>query len=487
MKLKNLPLSKVLVYTGVSLLLLISLSVLGFSALRSQPSVAQQSTTTEQQPAAQSVSVTSQSVSDSSEVAEEPTVTASVSVEVSSDSASSQPQSDDQSIASAPPEDETVTVSGNVTDTAVPSDEYRGMWISYLELQQIDMSSEAAFSAAMSTMLDNCVATGLNTVIFHVRPFGDALYESSIFPTSHLVTGSQGTQAGYDPLQVVIELAKARGLRVEAWINPYRVQLTQNLPSSLSSSNPAIAYQNNPATDDYVVAANDGLYYNPAYPEVQQLIVDGVVEIVRNYDVDGVQFDDYFYPTTDASFDATAYSKLGGGMDLSAWRRNNVNTLVKSVYDAVKRTDPTTSFGISPQGNNDNNYNSQYSDVNLWLSTPGYVDYIMPQNYWGFDYLTASGRTDYQFVKLTQQWASYDRAPSVALYIGLGAFRIEVGDGGANDQAEWSTGDNLARQITALREINGIDGFALYRYDSLYNNPSALSDTENANITAVLN
>ncbi len=383
----------------------------------------------------------------------------------SSSSTESQSSSEEQVVSDSL----TDQVNSNSVVSVSNSDEYRAVWISYLELEGMDLSSAQSFTNEMTAILDNSLSIGLNTVIFHVRPFGDALYNSSIFPSSHLVAGTQGSPLPYDPLAIAIELCHARGMNIEAWINPYRVQLNTSKPASLASTNPAVQYLNSSDKGDYVVESNGGYYYNPAYTEVQDLIVSGVVEIIQNYDVDGIQFDDYFYPTTDASFDSAAYSKLGNGTDLAVWRRENVNSLVRKVYDAVKATDPSVIFGISPQGNNDNNYNSQYSDVNLWLATPGYVDYIMPQLYWGFDYLTASGREDYQFVRLSNVWASYQRAPSVSLYIGLGAFRIGAGDGGANDQAEWSSGDNIAKQIEALRQINGISGFALYRYDNLFN------------------
>ena len=139
----------------------------------------------------------------------------------------------------------------------------------------------------------------------------------------------------------------------------------------------------------------------------------------------------------------------------------------QQVYQAVKETDPAVRFGISPQGNNANNYDQQYSDVALWMSQPGYVDYVMPQLYWGFGYLTASGRDDYQFSSLCRYWAGLERCSEVSLYIVLGGWRIGEGDGGSNDQAEWSSGHNLADMITDLRAA-GCGGFALYRYDSLY-------------------
>lgn len=350
---------------------------------------------------------------------------------------------------------------GQTNDSIAAGEEYRAVWISYLEWQRLAGCDEAAFRENVAAMLQNCADLGLNTVIAQVRPFGDALYQSELFPQSHLLSGTQGQSPGYDPLAILIEEAHARDLELEAWINPYRVQLTENLPSQLADTNPALLHP------DWVQQANGGLYYDPGLPEVRQLVVDGVKEIVANYDVDGIHFDDYFYPTTEASFDADTYAQYGQGMELADWRRDNVNQLVQQVYQAVKETDPAVRFGISPQGNNANNYDQQYSDVALWMSQPGYVDYVMPQLYWGFGYLTASGRDDYQFSSLCRYWVGLERCSEVSLYIGLGSWRIGEGDGGSNDQAEWSSGHNLADMITDLRAA-GCGGFALYRYDSLY-------------------
>ncbi len=483
-KLKNKSLTRLVVYILSGLVLVVGLGVIGISSLTSEPDELVSSSY-----ASNSSTVAVIAEPDSAPSIDSSATSTSLSTELSSTSQSDSAK-DLESASSSHTDEEVVSSVPSDINSSVQvvndSEEYRAVWISYLELEGINMSSEQSFTSSIKTMLDNCVSTGINTVIFHVRPFGDALYNSSIFPTSHLVTGTQGSSLPYDPLNVVINLCRERGLRIEAWINPYRVQLTSSKPASLASNNPAVVYMNNPATSDYVVSANDGLYYNPAYTEVQDLIVSGVVEIVKNYDIDGIQFDDYFYPTTDASFDSAAYSKLGGGVGLANWRRSNVNSLVTKVYSAVKNADPSVVFGISPQGNNDNNYNTQYSDVKLWLSTPGYVDYIMPQLYWGFNYLTASGRTDYQFVNLSNEWASYPRAASVSLYIGLGAYRIGVGDGGSNDQAEWSSGNNLAKQVEALRQISGVSGFALYRYGSLFSNTDPLAAQEIANLKSTL-
>lgn len=347
-------------------------------------------------------------------------------------------------------------------EQAVSPVAYRAMWVSYLEWPLFDTSSEQAFTGSVSALMDNCVSLGLNTVIVQVRPFSDAIYPSEIFPWSHLVTGTQGQAPGYDPLAIFVQQAHARDLAIEAWVNPYRVRLNDTMPpGALAQGHPALVHEG------WAVEANGGLYYDPALPEVQDMVVQGVVEIVRNYDVDGIQFDDYFYPTMDESFDADSYAQYGAGQDLAAWRRANVNTLVQKVYAAIKAERADVVFGISPQGNNDNNYSQQYSDVGLWLSTPGYVDYIMPQVYWGYHYTLQSGSERFAFENIVDEWLAMPRDASVSLAFGLGAYRIGEGDGSSVESDEWTSGHNLADMARTL-SARGADGYALYRYASLY-------------------
>ena len=339
---------------------------------------------------------------------------------------------------------------------------YRAMWISYLEWPLLDTSSAEAFTASVCTMLDNCVSVGLNTVIVQVRPFSDAIYPSQIYPWSHVVTGTQGQDPGFDPLAVFVEQAHTRGLIIEAWINPYRVRLKgSTLENALAPDNPAVLHP------DWVRETDSGLYYDPSRPEVQEMVAQGVLEIIRNYKVDGIQFDDYFYPTMDEAFDAERFAEYGAGQTLAEWRRSNVNALVQKVYETIKAEKPSVVFGISPQGNNDNNYTQQYSDIGLWMSTPGYVDYITPQVYWGFDYTTQNGSQRYAFGNIIDEWLAMPRDPSVSLAFGLGAYRIGDGDGSWAESEEWQNGHNLA-DMARLLAARGADGYALYRYEQLF-------------------
>ena len=150
------------------------------------------------------------------------------------------------------------------------------MWVSYLEFAEMDFSSESAFRADAAALMDNCLSLGLNTVIAQVRPFGDALYRSSLFPWSHLCTGVQGQDPGFDPLDILLQEAHGRGLSVEAWLNPYRLRSSAAMPPSLAENNLANTHP------EWVCAVGDGLYLNPAEPAAADYVVQGVAELLQN-------------------------------------------------------------------------------------------------------------------------------------------------------------------------------------------------------------
>ena len=360
-----------------------------------------------------------------------------------------------ESAVSASPE------SGRVSPSPEVSPEYRAIWISYLEWQQVDFTTAESFRTEAGKMLENCASLGANVVICHVRPFGDALYPSKLFPFSHLCTGIQGQDPGFDPLAILVEEAHRLGLQIEAWINPYRLQ-DGGTPEQLSDTNLAFLHP------DWIRKTDGGLWLNPALTQAQDYIADGIRELCGSYEIDGIHFDDYFYPTTDPAFDEveyTAYQASGGTLPLEDWRRQNVNNLVAKCYTAAHEFGKR--FGIAPQGNLENNFDSQYSDVACWLRQPGFVDYLMPQFYWGQEYEKA-GDNSLALTQLLNQWQTMPRDSQVQLYVGLGAYRIGDGDG-SDLEGEWTAGNALARQVEALDRL-GIHGVALYRYDSLFAN-----------------
>ena len=359
------------------------------------------------------------------------------------------------------------TPAPTLVTTAAPAahtDEYRAVWVSYLEWQHTDFSSQEAFAAEVGTMLDNIANLGANVVLAQVRPFGDALYPSDLYPFSHLCTGVQGQDPGFDPLAVLVQAAHDRGLELEAWVNPYRLQ-SGGTPEALSAENLANTHP------DWVRSVESGLYLDPANPEVRDYIAAGVGELCQNYDIDGVHFDDYFYPTTAADFDADTYAAYcdgGGTLALGDWRRQNVDDLVALCYRTAHEYG--VRFGIAPQGDPDSNYQNQYSDAPRWLREAGFVDYLMPQLYWGLDY-EKDGDASHSLTELAGAWLALDRRAEVALYFGLGAYRIGEGDGGdrSGPGTEWQSGKALAAQADALAGLGG-QGIGLYRYDSLFSN-----------------
>ena len=353
------------------------------------------------------------------------------------------------------------------------AEETRAVWISYLEYQSVlQGKTQKQFRNNIKTMFANIAADGFNTVFVHVRSHSDAMYDSDIFPWSVYCTGTEGTDPGYDPLEIMVDEAHSAGLLIEAWINPYRVKGNSNT-AKIAASSPAYKWLDT----GKVIVLDNGIYYNPADEEVIDLVVSGVEEIVRNYNVDGIHFDDYFYPTTSESFDKSYYNeykKSGGKLGLAAWRRQNVNILIKEVYSAIKAIDSSCRFGISPAGNTEQNYNTLYCDVETWVTSKGYVDYICPQIYFGFNNKTRP------YLDVLDEFSSMITNKNVDLIIGLAAYKAGAVDTYAGDKGknEWvNNNDILSRQITAARNDSKYAGFALYRYDSIYN-PSA--DVKNA-------
>ena len=331
---------------------------------------------------------------------------------------------------------------------------YRAVWVSYLEWQQVDFSTPETFSGDIAVILDNIRNLGATVVLAQVRPFGDALYPSSYYPFSHLCTGQQGRDPGYDPLALLVQAAHDRGLALEAWVNPYRIQA--GLTPALCGASPAKLHP------DWVKYTDTGTYLDPANTAVRQYIADAVGELCAKYDVDGIHFDDYFYPTTDPAFDAADYAASGTALTRDDWRRENVNALVELCHATARRYG--VRFGVAPVGDPEQNYALQYSDAARWLRQ-GTVDYLMPQLYWGQEYVK-DGDTSHSLARLAGAWAALPRAAGVRLYAGLGAYRIGAGDG-SDAGSEWVSGRALADQLNLLDRL-GVQGAGLYRYASLF-------------------
>ena len=262
--------------------------------------------------------------------------------------------------------------------------ELRGVWLPYFSMVT-ENYSEGEFKKRIDKVVSECKQYGINTLIVHTRPFGDSIYPSELFPMSHIISGKQGKSVDFDALDIIINTAHSNNISVHAWINPLRIK-TSETPEELSEDNPYIKWKNdnNPENDNYTFTCDGGLYYDPSYSEVRKLIIDGVRELVQKYKVDGVQIDDYFYPSENVDYDKKSYesykSRTEYPLPLIKWRQANISALVSGLRDAVHSGDEGIVFGIAPQCNIENNH-SLGADVESWCGIYGYADYICPQIY----------------------------------------------------------------------------------------------------------
>lgn len=353
----------------------------------------------------------------------------------------------------------------------LPKDEMKAVWINYYELSMKSNHGGTAqqFTDKINNIFSRSKECGLNTVIVQVRPYSDAFYNSSIFPFSKYITGKQGVDPGYDPLKIMCKLAKDHNLKIHAWINPYRVAYDKKY-EELSDKNPAKIWKtdNKPKNDSWIIETDTGIFYNPAVPEVQKLIIDGVREIIKNYDIDGIHLDDYFYPSTDINIDKLQYDNYknsGGKRSVHDWRRDNVNTFISSLYSTIKILDSSVKLGISPCGDIQKNFDTHYADVNEWVSFTGYIDYIIPQLYYGFE------NECKPFEQVAKQWSNLVEDSKVDICYGLALYKCgEKDDFAGKGINEWvKNTDILMRQAKFVRNLENYNGIVLYSYKFLEN------------------
>lgn len=345
----------------------------------------------------------------------------------------------------------------------VKYDDIRAVWLSYIDLApMLTGKTQQQFAEAFDTACKRISDLGCNTIFVHIRPFGDAVYESDFYPSSKYITGNAGEKGAFDPLDIMIEKAHAYNLSIHGWINPLRLESEDSFSGYDSKYLTKQWYDSN---NGYVgsVEGDKHLWLNPGYSEVRKLIADGAAEIARKYDIDGIHYDDYFYPTTDESFDKACFAQNGKDKTLSIWRLENITDMVKGIYDAVKAVNSELVVGVSPQGNLDNNYRYMYADVKKWGSEKGYVDYICPQIYFGYNNPVKP------FASTLNEWEKVVTEPHVSLCIGLAVYKIE------GTESEFvDTNGIISKQIADIYASKRCKGFSLYAYNNLF------SDSERA-------
>jgi len=334
---------------------------------------------------------------------------------------------------------------------AAVSLDVRAIWIPATDLgNMLSGCDEAAFRKRVKSHLRQYQSLGINTIFLHVRSNGDSYYQSALFPRGAYWSANQA----FDPLTVFLEESHTLGLSLHAWVNPLRCQTADQMTQIQGD------YQTKQwvtAKDDRMVQVGSRWYMNPAYPEVRALVCAGVSEILAGYDVDGIHIDDYFYPTTAESFDAAAF-KHAGAKNRAVWRTENINQLVCAMYDTVKSCDRTRIFSVSPTGSIADNEQEQYADVRLWCSESGYLDWIIPQLYFGFFHET------YPFAETAEEWRGIVTNDEISLMLGIATYKVgEYDDFAGAGAKEWTT-DTLipARQILFADEMEGVEGVVLF-------------------------
>ncbi|MBJ8824384.1 glycoside hydrolase family 10 protein [Citrobacter europaeus] len=365
----------------------------------------------------------------------------------------------------------------------------RGIWLATVSrldwppISSVNISSPAARISqqqkALTDKLDNLKRLGINTVFFQVKPDATALWQSKILPWSDTLTGRIGQDPGYDPLQFMLDEAHKRGMKVHAWFNPYRVSVNTR-PSTVTELNNTLTQTPSSVYvlhRDWIRTSGERFVLDPGIPEVRDWITSIVAEVVENYPVDGVQFDDYFYTESPGSAlnDTQTFRRYGQGFASKAdWRRDNTQRLIAQVSRTIKKLKPEVEFGVSPAGvwrNRSHDpagsdtrgaaaYDESYADTRRWVQL-GLLDYIAPQLYWPF------ARDAARYDVLAKWWADVVKSTNTRLYIGVALYK--VGEP-SRKEPDWTVKGGvpeLKKQLDLNESEPHINGTILFREDYL--------------------
>lgn len=365
--------------------------------------------------------------------------------------------------------------SSRPTPAVQASSSMRGAWVATVNG---DWPSASAKNSAQkqrqefTALLDDLQAMGINAVFVQVRASGDAIYTSKLVPWSRYLTNTQGKDPGYDPLAFMIEETHARGMEFHAWFNPFRANTT-SAKTGLASNHVVNEHPN------WIVNTGSQLYINPGIPQARQHIIDAIMEVVNNYDIDGVHLDDYFYPYSGSFNDDTTYKESNGVFSNKGdWRRNNINVFVKELGASIHASKPKVEFGISPFGVWRNKsvditgsntkagvtaYDTTFADVRTWIKQE-YIDYVVPQVYWSIGFAAAPYDT------LVSWWAGEVKGTNVKLYIGHAPYKLGTPEKG------WQTAQQIIDQLAWNESYPEVKGDIFFSAQHLRKNPLGLSE-----------
>ncbi|MBE6800799.1 MAG: hypothetical protein E7529_06305 [Ruminococcaceae bacterium] len=362
------------------------------------------------------------------------------------------------------PETTTVNITAEASEaTAIsenPQNKIYAVWLTYSEIGSfVKGKSEDEYRADIETVFKVLKENEINTVFYQCRAFCDSFYESEIFPASKYIT-ADSRKPDFDPFEIFLEKAKAYNISVHCWINPYRISYNndfKNLP------------ENSPARELYkgdknsLIICEEGVFLNPAHTESRRLVLSGIKEILNKYKVNGIHFDDYFYPETKEINDKELYNEYknqGGALPLAEWRRENVNALISSVYSLVKSQNNALIFSVSPSADIEKCKNVFYADVEKWCREEDFVDLLIPQIYYGFE------NEKMPFREVLGEWEKLALQGNIKLLCGLAAYKCGKPDEFAGEGVnEWSENVNiLSRQYEQVSESPVWQGFSLFSY-----------------------
>lgn len=346
----------------------------------------------------------------------------------------------------------------------------RGVWIA--TVNNIDWPTKPGLAVEeqqkeMVALLDQLQSYNMNTAIFQIRPTADAFYKSQFEPSSHWVTGVQGKDMGYDPLQFAIDECHKRGLNIHVWLNPYRINYDTTAYDAYAKDHIMLQHP------EWTVAYGKAKYFNPGLDEVRGFTCNVVKDIVSNYDIDAIHMDDYFYPYKIAGQEfpdsLTFVQHPRGFTDKADWRRNNVNLIIKEINETIKSVKPWVEFGISPfaiwRNNTEDprgsatkamtNYDGLYADILLWQKE-GWIDYVLPQLYFNIGYPIAD------YAVLSDWWSKYNYGANV--YVGLAPYKVSK----KAKQKQWHTTKELNRQVRRNTEDPNIKGEVYFSSKSFF-------------------
>lgn len=346
----------------------------------------------------------------------------------------------------------------------------RGVWIA--TVNNIDWPTKPGLAVEeqqkeMVALLDQLQSYNMNTAIFQIRPTADAFYKSQFEPSSHWVTGAQGKDMGYDPLQFAIDECHKRGLNIHVWLNPYRINYDTTAYDAYAKDHIMLQHP------EWTVAYGKAKYFNPGLDEVRRFTCNVVKDIVSNYDIDAIHMDDYFYPYKIAGQEfpdsLTFVQHPRGFTDKADWRRNNVNLIIKEINETIKSVKLWVEFGISPfaiwRNNTEDprgsatkamtNYDGLYADILLWQKE-GWIDYVLPQLYFNIGYPIAD------YAVLSDWWSKYNYGANV--YVGLAPYKVSK----KAKQKQWHTTKELNRQVRRNTEDPNIKGEVYFSSKSFF-------------------